>query len=338
MNSIEAGAKQAVVNCLKVKKGQRVVVITDRKTLRMGDAMVRQARKAGGLVEPFVMEDFGPRPADGKRALRFPDAIRRAMSRADVSVYIAGTRAGELHSFRLPMLELMEKKRLRHGHMPGFLEVMMRQGMAVDYAKVQALTKKVLAAVRKARSIRVITPAGTDLTATFPPRSEWHVCDGNIRPGKVANLPAGEVYTVPASVDGRAVIDGCLGDAFDRYGALSRTPVSYALQGGRCVKGSVRCRNARLRREFNRYTFESDAHSDRVGEFAIGTNLGLKKLIGNMLQDEKFPSVHLAMGDPATEKTRAPWRSKVHLDGLMLRPTIVVDGRRTIMAAGKFRI
>jgi leucyl aminopeptidase (aminopeptidase T) len=74
-----------------------------------------------------------------------------------------------------------------------------------------------------------------------------------------------------------------------------------------------------------------------VGEFAIGTNFGVKELIGNMLQDEKFPSVHLAMGDPADTRNPA-WSSKVHLDGLMLGPTVVADGKIVIMKDGSFTI
>ncbi len=48
---------------------------------------------------------------------------------------------------------------------------------------------------------------------------------------------------------------------------------------------SVRCDHAALKDGFLKYTFETDAFSMRRGEFAIGTNLGLKELIGNLLPD-----------------------------------------------------
>ncbi|MBN1283312.1 MAG: aminopeptidase, partial [Proteobacteria bacterium] len=75
----------------------------------------------------------------------------------------------------------------------------------------------------------------------------------------------------------------------------------------------------------------------RVGEFAIGTNVALTKLIGNLLQDEKFPGVHVALGSPYPDKTGASWESKAHNDGVMRDPTVVVDGS-TIMERGRFTI
>jgi leucyl aminopeptidase (aminopeptidase T) len=219
--------------------------------------------------------------------------------------------------------------------MPGFTEDMMHQGMAVDYSEVRKLSAKVRDIVSRAREVRVTTPAGTDLTALFGSKGEWRCCDGDFQPGVLANLPGGEVYAVPDDVSGRVVIDGCLGDCFMPYGSMRANPVSYDLKEARCVKGSVKCKLQQLAEKFTRYTFESDENSSRVGEFAIGTNFGVKKLIGNMLQDEKFPSVHLALGDPGSW-TNLTWTSTVHLDGLMLNPTVVVDGATVIMRDGKF--
>ena len=39
-----------------------------------------------------------------------------------------------------------------------------------------------------------------------------------------------------------------------------------------------------------------------------------KKIIGNLLQDEKFPSIHIATGCPYPEMTGAKWDSKAHCD------------------------
>jgi leucyl aminopeptidase (aminopeptidase T) len=45
--------------------------------------------------------------------------------------------------------------------------------------------------------------------------------------------------------------------------------------------------------------------SDRVGEFAIGTNIGVHDVIGNILQDEKIPGIHIAFGNPYGAHTGA---------------------------------
>jgi len=54
----------------------------------------------------------------------------------------------------------------------------------------------------------------------------------------------------------------------------------------------------------------------------IGTNLGIKRVIGNILQDEKFPGIHIAFGNPYGEHTGAPlWHSGTHIDGVGLGST-----------------
>jgi leucyl aminopeptidase (aminopeptidase T) len=336
MNTIEYGAKQAVVNCVKVQPGEKVVLITDRHTERLADAIAAEAEKVEATVEKFIMEDFGERPDDGSKPLGFPDRIGQALAGAKVSFYIAQGKAGELHSFRMPMVEYVAKHDLRHAHMPNFEEKMMGTGMAADYAEIQRICRAVYDIVKDAKEIHVTTAAGTDMTARFDPNLKWIISDGDIRPGEWSNLPDGEVFTAPIDANGTVVIDGTLGDFFNaKYGDLSGTPLRYRLENGAAVRDSVECNNDGLKREFIEYTFETDENSHRLGEFAIGTNVGLKELIGNLLQDEKFPGVHLALGNPYPDKTGADWASKAHNDGIMRNPTIVVDGR-TIMKDGQF--
>lgn len=338
MDPIEFGAKQAVVNCLKVRDGENVVIVTDRETEKLADALVAQAKGVGAEVQKFVMEDYGDRPEDGSNPLAFPAEIGEALNNTQVSFYIAQGKKGELQTFRIPMLKIVEEKKIRHGHMPGFNEKIMKQGMGADYAKIQEISAKVAGIVKDAKEIRVTTAAGTDMTATFDTKYKWVICDGDIKAGHWSNLPDGEVFTAPTNANGKVVVDGCLGDFFtEKYGDLGSTPLSYELKDGRAVKGTVECKNEELKNEWEQYTFETDENSNRLGEFAIGTNVGLTELIGNLLQDEKFPGIHLALGSPYPDKTGAEWESKAHNDGVLRNPTIIVDGK-TIMENGKFTI
>ena len=99
---------------------------------------------------------------------------------------------------------------------------------------------------------------------------------------------------------------------------------------------SCRSENAELQREFEAYT-HTDENSDRVGEFAIGTNIGVERVIGNILQDEKFPGIHIAFGNPYGEHTGAEWRSSTHIDVVGLRFNIWIEDE-PIMKEGKFLI
>jgi aminopeptidase len=143
-----------------------------------------------------------------------------------------------------------------------------------------------------------------------------------------SNLPAGEVFTTPASVDGVFVCDGTAGDYFGpKYGDLQATPLTLEISGGRLV--SARCARKDLEAEFWSYC-HTDEHSDRVGELAFGTNVALDEMIGVLLQDEKIPGVHLAFGDPYGSQTGAPWKSRTHIDVLTRECDVWIDEEQVI--------
>jgi len=331
MGSIKEGVSQAVKNCLKVKAGEKVVIITDRETLGIGYAIRRAVKRITNYIQFFIMEDFGERPLD------FPEQMREALREADVSFYIAQGAEGELQTFRRPMLEVVDaNKKLRHGHMISITEQIMKDGMCSDYQEIQRVSRLVYQKVYKAREIRVVTDKGTDIIAQFSPQLKWKISDGDITSEHWSNLPDGEVFTCPVDVNGIVVINGCLGDFFsEKYGSLEKTPVTIKIKNGRAVSGSIKCDNKELEQEAIKYIFQTDENSNRVGEFALGTNIGLKKLIGNLLQDEKFPGVHIAFGYPYPAKTGANWSSKVHLDGVIKNSTVYADGEM-IMEKGRY--
>jgi len=334
MGTIEEGVRQAIENCLKVKRDEDVVIITDKETLDIGSALRAATEKVTGKTAAFfVMEDFGKRP------IQLPQAVRDALLAADVSIYAAQGAKGELATFRGPMLRTIDANpKLRHAHMIGITPQIMTDGMCSDYREIQRISRLVYERVKDARAIRVVTDKGNDFTAEFSPELRWTISDGSITPGHWQNLPDGEVFTSPLTLNGRVVIDGCLGDFFaERYGSLDRTPIRVEVRNGRALRESLRCDNETLRKEFDEYLFETDANSHRVGEFAIGTNTGLTELIYNLLQDEKFPGVHIAFGSPLPAKTGAGWDSKAHVDGVLKNPTITVDGS-VIMQKGQFRL
>lgn len=73
MGTIEQGVKQAVENCLKVRAGEKALVITDEQTIEIGSALKAAIEKTAGEVRFFIIEDFGTRPIDMPPAIE--DAI-----------------------------------------------------------------------------------------------------------------------------------------------------------------------------------------------------------------------------------------------------------------------
>jgi len=333
VGTIEQGVNQAVENCLKIQPGEKALIITDEQTIEIGSALKAAIEKIAGSVRFFVMEDFGTRPID------MPPAIEDAIKAADVSIYAAQGAEGELQTFRMPMLKAIEANTtLRHGHMIGITPRIMCDGMCGDYKEIQRISRLVYEKVKSASEIQVITEKGCNFTGRFSPELKWLISDGDIKPGHWMNLPDGEVFTSPIDVEGRVVIDGCLGDYFaEKYASLEHTPIIVDISNGRAIRESIECADEQLRKEFTAYLFENDENSHRIGEFAIGTNTGLTELIYNLLQDEKFPGIHIAFGSPLPGKTGADWDCKSHVDGVIISPTIIADGQK-IMQKGQFRL
>src|SRR5207237_1905595 len=155
--------------------------------------------------------------------------------------------------------------------MVGVTSQIMRQGMRADYRLVDRLRQRLCERMAHARHLRVESPCGTSLTATFDPDLAWVKTSGLINRRYWSNLPAGEVFTTPASVDGVFVCDGTAGDYFGpKYGDLRETPLTLAIAEGR-LQGA-HCARKDLEREVWDYC-HTDARSDRVGEIAFGPNI-----------------------------------------------------------------
>lgn len=326
---LQPGAANAVRVCLNIQPHERVTVISDVACQDIGEALVREIEAVGADYAAFVLEDEAARPL-----VALPDRIAADLERSDVSIFAARVQANELGS-RMTMTDIVNRRRMRHAHMVNITPQIMTDGMRADYQVVDRISQRVIDTVRAARTIRATTPAGTDITATLNPAYRWIKTSGLISPEKWGNLPGGEVFTTPGDVTGTFVVDGVVGDWLcDRYGLLERTPLTLQIEQSRLV--SATCDNAQLRDDFWAYT-HTDEESDRVGEFAIGTNIELQHVIGHILQDEKFPGVHIAFGNPYGAHTGADWYSSTHIDVVGLRFDIVVDGK-PIMADGKFLI
>jgi len=117
-----------------------------------------------------------------------------------------------------------------------------------------------------------------------------------------------------------------------KYGDLAAQPLTIRVDKNRVVE--CHSDNSELEAEFWKYC-HTDENSDRVGEFAIGTNIGLRDVIGNILQDEKLPGVHMAFGNPYGAHTGAEWWSGTHIDVVGRHFDIWADDRQ-IMRQGKF--
>jgi aminopeptidase len=323
------GAHAAVFTCLRIERSERVTLITDRETTPIAAAIAAELSRNGSNWNAFVLEDLAPRPLRD-----MPAAVLEDMETSDISIFAVKVQKDELRS-RMQMTEIVNRRRMRHAHMVNITPQIMCEGMRADFALVDQLSQKVIEKVRHASYIRATTAAGTDIRADLNPDYKWLKTSGIISREKWGNLPGGEIFTTPGEVNGTFVVDGVVGDYLCfRYGLLEAAPLTIEIKRNRIV--DCHSENRQLRDDFWAYT-HTDENSDRVGEFAIGTNLGIKNVIGNILQDEKFPGIHIAFGNPYGEHTGAPWTSTTHIDVVGLRFNIWVEEEQ-IMRDGQFLV
>ena len=148
------------------------------------------------------------------------------------------------------------------------------------------------------QTIRVVGKE-TDLRLSIIGRN-FENCDGKM------NMPDGEVFTGP-------VEDSMEGHVYFSYPAIygghEVTGVRLTFEKGEVIKAT-----ADKNQDYLLKTIATDAGSKRVGEFAIGTNEGIKKFTREILFDEKIGgSFHMALGSgyPETGSTN---ESAIHWD------------------------
>ena len=323
------GARNAVNVCLRIQPNEKVTIITDDATKEIAASIVRELEQLGSTYRAWVLEDLAPRPLRD-----LPQEIADNLETSEVSIFAVQAQANELRS-RMQMTDIVNRRHIRHAHMVNINRQIMLEGMRADFLKVDRISQKVAEMVRRASLIRAKTAAGTDLTAELNPSYRWIKTSGIISPEKWGNLPGGEVFTTPGEVNGTFVIDGVVGDWLcAKFGDLAPKPLTIRIKNNRLTE--AHSANHDLEDDFWRYT-HTDENSDRVGEFAIGTNIELKDVIGQILQDEKYPGVHIAFGNPYGAHTGAEWYSSTHIDVVGRKFDIWVDDEQ-IMKHGKFLI
>ena len=324
---LSPGARNAVSNCLRIQSHEKVTLITDLACREIAASIASELHSAGIAYRAWVLEELAPRPLQA-----MPQEVLNDMETSHVSIFAVRAQLNELQS-RMQMTDVVNRRRMRHAHMVNIDKRIMMEGMRADFAEVDRISLKVWQMASSAREIRASTPAGTAITALLSPSLKWLKTSGIISPNKWGNLPGGETFTTPERVDGVFVIDGVVGDYLcEKYGDLGATPLTIRVQDSRLIE--AHSANRQLEREFWEYC-HTDENSDRVGEFAIGTNIAVRDVIGNILQDEKIPGVHIAFGNPYGAHTGATWYSGTHIDVVGREFDIWIDDRQ-IMHRGRF--
>lgn len=309
MTDLGASITTVLVDCLGLAADESLVVVTDPPRREIGDALVDRARRLG--AEAVLME-MGERASHGTEP---PPAVAAAMLQCNAVVAPTTKSLSHTEARHAACAE-----GVRIATMPQITDEVLLRTMSADYEEVKRRSETVAELLSAGTEVRITSREGTDLWLSLEGR-EGLADTGDLRaPGAFGNLPAGEGFAAPVEGMSRGVIvfDGTIA-GIDEL----RSPLTVRIEEGyaTAIEGE---QSAELRALLEPYGREAFA----VAELGIGTNEAAR-LSGNLLEDEKIMgTIHIALGD--NHSFGGSIRVPSHIDGVVLRPTLTVDGEPVV--------
>jgi leucyl aminopeptidase (aminopeptidase T) len=309
--SVEKLAREVI----HVKKEHKVLVVTDYEKLKVGNAFAMTCKDLGAETVIAIM------PLTGEHGNEPPATIAAAMKAADI-VFAPTTHAITHTQARLEAFAAGAKVVILRGVTE---DMLVKGAMTVDFQKLKKQTQAIAQVLSGASEIKVNSDSGTDVAFSVAGRKAFSL-DGFFHDDYgFATLPPGEapICPVEGTTNGTLVFDYSM----DGIGKLNQ-PLELEVEKGEVVSVSGEIKNV----QFLELIFARDSTARNIAEFAIGTNPNAR-LIGNLAEDKKLVgTVHFAIGD--NESLGGVVRSSVHLDGLMLKPTVLAD-QQLLVQKGK---
>ena len=313
-SGLDAAAKVAVRQCLAVQPNEQVVIVFDEPCCSIARALWRASCDVG--AETLLIE-MTPRVENGSEP---PAPVTAAMRSANVVFAPASKSITHTEARRSATAA-----GARVATLPGITESIFSRTLVADYEAIRRRTETVASRIRNRNTVRITTPAGTDITFSIAGR-DIMLDTGILRQPGVTNLPAGEAFLAPVEGTGEGVImiDGSIAQS----GVLT-SPITVEVRNGLVSTISGHPYANTLLRAME----AAGPEARNLAELGIGTN-DSARLVGHVLEDEKIlGTVHLAFGDNRSMggSVRVPF----HQDGILLSPSLWVDDEQ-VMRDGEF--
>jgi len=310
-----SGARKLINTCVGVRTGEKVLVVTDTdRSFGISEAVFAAALEAGAETVRIVMEP-GAHPG-----AEVSDMVSAAMKEADV---IIGLTSSSLYHTRARLAACQAGARL-----VAVTEVtealMISGGIEADFDAQRPIVEDLARRVSQAGEIRLTTSGGTDLWASTGGRSACMFTGMAREKGQAVGVPTIEVALAPleGTSQGRIIVD-----ASGTHLGLIRHPINIRVQDGRAVEIQGGNEAHQLKELLEK---EKDPKCWNVAEIAVGLN-PCSRVIGHIIEDEgTLGTCHVALGNNLTLGGRNS--ARVHVDLVMWRPTLYLDGEKAFRA------
>jgi len=299
-----------------IQPGEDVLVVCNAVTEDLGALMRIEAQGEGADATLAVISERDSAAAEP------PRAVAAAMAAADV--VLAPTIQSLSHT---DARRVASEAGVRIGSLPGVTEEMLGRLMTSDLDELRRRSWALGIAMNRASEARITCPHGSDLRIDLEGRAATVDAGELGSRGAFGNLPCGEGFIAPVieGTEGVLVVDGSIAEV-----GLLDTPTALTVREGRLVEATGPD-GSRLLELLTAHGEEATS----VAELGIGTNEEAE-LTGNILEDEKIlGTCHVAFG--ASAAIGGTVQVPVHLDCVVLEPTIEIDGE-TVVRSGELLV
>jgi aminopeptidase len=316
MDSIRTAALIAARDCMAIRQDEKVLILTDGPLRKIGYALWEASKQ---LTAEAIIAEIIPRRSNGEEP---PPAVAELMKLVDVVLIPTSMSLSHTDARR----EASDKG-VRIATLPGITEESMIRTLSADYYKIAERSRKIAAILHDGSIVRITTDRGTDIALSIDGRAGFADTGLNHNPGDFSNLPAGEGYISP--VEGKSVGVIVFDGSMAGVGKLRDEIIEVEVIDGFAsrIDGAYGARKLlSVMKPLGKLAFN-------LAELGIGTN-DKAQVTGSVLEDEKaIGTVHIAFGD---NKSMGGFvRVASHLDGVIMNPSVSVDGE-LILEEGRF--
>jgi leucyl aminopeptidase (aminopeptidase T) len=309
MSDLDRAVRAVIHDCMAVKEGEEVLVVCNPGTQELGERLRKEAEVSGADA---VLAVFAERDQHGVEP---PDAVAAAMLETDV--LLVPTVQSLSHT---AARKAATDAGVRAATLPGVTEEMLARVMSADVAELRRRGRAVAEILKAGSEAHISCANGSDLTLNLGGR-EAISDDGELTdPGAFGNLPCGEGFISPHhdAGGGALFVDGVIASI-----GIPDQPVKLTVENGALVEAS-----GEMGEELMRQLQAAGPDGTRVAELGVGTN-EKAILTGELLEDEKIlGTVHVAFG--ASAGIGGEIQVPVHLDCVVMKPTLTVDGQEVV--------
>jgi len=309
MSDLDRAVAAVIEDCLAVKEGEDVVVVCNPATESLAERLRAGAESVGAEA---VLTMMAERHQHGEEP---PGSVAAAMLEADV--LLVPTVQSLSHT---AARKAATDAGARAATLPGATEEMLARVMSANMEELRRRGNELADLLTAGSEAHITSAEGSDLTLNIEGRDGIPDSGQLGEPGAFGNLPCGEGFISPHhdSGSGKLVVDGVIASI-----GIPEKPVELTVEDGALVDAT-----GDMGEELMRQLTAAGRDGTRVAELGIGTN-EKAILTGELLEDEKLlGTVHVAFGASAGigGKIQVP----VHLDCVVMKPTLTVDGREVI--------